>query len=196
VEVNFDGFKQVIDALGGVTINVQVPVMDDYYPGDDGRLHRVYIPTGIQHMTGSEALVYARARHASTDFDRAQRQQRVLLSLREQADIGSLIPKVPSLIQALRNAVHTDLPLKQLPQMLELAGSVDTSDIRSYVFAPPLYATQYLSDPTGLGRGYIITPNIQKIRLAVANAFKTDPKLEALREKVAEENGVVWVLNG
>src|SRR5262249_19441889 len=151
VEVNFDGFKQVIDALGGVTINVQVPVMDDYYPGDDGRLHRVYIPTGIQHMTGAEALVYARARHASTDFDRAQRQQRVLLSLREQADMGSLIPKVPSLTQALRNAVHTDLPLKQLPQMLELAGSVDTSDIRSYVFAPPLYATQYLSDPTGLG---------------------------------------------
>ena len=38
VEVNFDGFKQVVDALGGVTINVQIPVIDDHYPGDDGRL--------------------------------------------------------------------------------------------------------------------------------------------------------------
>src|SRR4029077_3516603 len=132
VEVNFDGFRQVVDTLGGVTINVQMPVMDDYYPGDDGRLHRIYIPAGIHHMTGAEALVYARSRHALGDFDRAQRQQRVLLSLREQANIGSLIPKVPDLVKALRRAVPTDLPLKQLPQMLELAGSVNTSDIRSY----------------------------------------------------------------
>src|SRR5207244_3873371 len=48
VEVNFDGFRQVVDTLGGVTINVQTPVTDDAYPGDDGRLHRIYIPTGIQ----------------------------------------------------------------------------------------------------------------------------------------------------
>ena len=52
VEVNFDGFKQVVDALGGVTINVQIPVSDESYPSDTGRLARVYIPAGIQHMTG------------------------------------------------------------------------------------------------------------------------------------------------
>ena len=46
------------------------------------------------------------------------------------------------------------------------------------------------------GRGYIIEPNVQKIRTAVANAFRTDPKIEALREKVAEEDGVRRVLNG
>ena len=79
VEVNFDGFKQVVDALGGVTINVQIPVSDESYPSDTGRLARVYIPAGIQHMTGAEALVYARSRHSGQgDFDRAARQQRVL----------------------------------------------------------------------------------------------------------------------
>jgi LCP family protein required for cell wall assembly len=196
VEVNFDGFKEVVDALGGVTINVQSPVMDDHYPGDDGRLHRVYIPTGIQHMTGAQALVYARSRHALGDFDRAQRQQRVLLSLRQQADIGSLIGKLPSLVQALRQAVHTDVPINLLPRMLALAGSIDTNGIRSYVFAPPLYATQFNNDPTGLGRGYIIVPNVAKIRAAVAGAFKVDPAAEALREKVSAENATVWVLNG
>ena len=196
VEVNFDGFRQVVDTLGGVTINVQMPVMDDHYPGDDGRLHRIYIPTGIQHMTGAQALVYARSRHASTDFDRAQRQQRVLLSLREQANIESLVTKLPDLVKALRNAIHTDIPISQLQKLLPIAGDIDTSAIRSYVFSPPLYATEYMNDPTGLGRGYIIVPNVQKIRTTVANAFRTDPKLEALREKVAEENGVAWVLNG
>ena len=46
-EVNFDGFRKVVDAVGGVTINVQIPVLDDDYPGDDGRTHRIYIPAGL-----------------------------------------------------------------------------------------------------------------------------------------------------
>ena len=83
-EVNFDGFKRIVDALGGVTVNVQVPVVDDAYPADNGELMRVYIPAGVRHMTGAEALVYARSRHGSSDFDRAQRQQRILVSLRDQ----------------------------------------------------------------------------------------------------------------
>ncbi len=76
VEVNFEGFMKVVDALGGVTVNVQVPVSDDRYPGIDGQLERVYIPSGIQHMDGLQALRYARSRHSSNDFDRGQRQQR------------------------------------------------------------------------------------------------------------------------
>jgi len=196
VEVNFDGFREIVDTLGGVTINVQVPVMDDHYPGDDGRLHRIYIPSGIQHMTGAQALVYARSRHASTDFDRAQRQQRVLLSLRQQADLSALIGKLPALVQALRHAVHTDLPINLLPKLLGLAGEIDTTNLRSYVFAPPLYAKEYLSDPTGQGRGYVILPNVARIRAAVAGAFSSDPTLEAARQAVGEENASIWVLNG
>ena len=137
VSVNFEGFREIVDALGGVTINVQLPVTDDKYPGDDGRLRRVYIPTGIQHMDGAQALIYARSRNSSNDFDRAQRQQRVLLSLRQQADVGSLIEKLPQLVKALRNAVHTDMPIELLPGLLRLAGDIDTQKIRSYVFAPP-----------------------------------------------------------
>ena len=53
VEVNFDGFKKVVDTMGGVTINVQVPVTDDRYPSIDNSLRRIYIPTGIQHMDGA-----------------------------------------------------------------------------------------------------------------------------------------------
>ena len=88
--------------MGGVTINVQVPVSDDRFPATDGRLRRVYIPSGIQHMNGAEALRYARSRHGSTDFDRGVRQQRVLLSLREQADPQALIPRLPQLSRRSR----------------------------------------------------------------------------------------------
>ncbi len=193
VEVNFDGFERVIDALGGVTINVQLPVVDDRYPGPDGRLWRVYIPAGVQHMTGAEALIYARSRHGSSDFDRGQRQQRVLLSLRQQTDIGALLPRLDELVDALKSAVRTDIPVGEIPKLLSLAEQINTRSIRSYVFAPPLFAREILSgDP----RGYVVIPNVSRIRAAVRNAFTADPTAEARREAIAEEGATVWVLNG
>lgn len=191
VEVNFEGFVKVVDAIGGVTINVQIPVVDDRYPGEGGRLERIYIPSGIQHMDGAQALRYARSRHTSTDFDRAQRQQRVLLSLREQADPADLIPRLPELVTALKQAVRTDIPIDQLDELLGLASEIDTRSIRSYVFAPPLYQQEFQSSP----RGYIIVPFVDKIRAAVRTAFTTDPADEALRQTLAEEAAGVWVLN-
>jgi len=200
IEVNFAGFKEVVDTLGGVTINVQMPVVDDDFPGDNpgdkGIPERVYIPAGLQHMTGDQALVYARSRHGSNDFDRAARQQRVIVSLRNQTDISSIIPRLPALISSLRDTIHTDIPITSLPSLLALAGSVDTTNIRSYVFAPPLYETEYNSDPFGLGRGYITVPDVAKIRAAVSRAFTSDPRIEALREKIGAEDPTVWVLDG
>ncbi|HEY3071308.1 MAG TPA: LCP family protein [Candidatus Limnocylindrales bacterium] len=192
VEVNFDGFRRIVDAVGGVNINVQMPVLDDKYPGGDGTDKRIYIPTGLQHMTGDQALTYARSRHTSNDFDRGARQQRVLLSLRQQTDVSAILPKLNDLEAALVSAVKTDIPIGLLPQLLGLAGDVDTSNIRQYVFAPPLYGHDTTADP----RGYVILPNIIAMRQAVAQAFRVDPALEQLRQKVAEENAKVWVLNG
>ena len=192
VEVNFDGFRAVVDAVGGVTINVQIPVSDDNYPGEKGKLERVYIPSGIQHMDGAQALRYARSRHGSSDFDRGSRQQRVLLSMREQADPQALIPRIPDLIDALKKTVRTDIPVSQIAQLLGLASEVDTKDIRSYVFAPPLYASDTCLDP----RGCVVLPKIGQIRQAVKSAFTTTPADEAEREKLAQEGAGVWVLYG
>ena len=192
VEVNFNGFKKVIDSVGGVTINVQVPVSDDEFPGLTGRTQRLYIPSGLQHMDGEQALRYARSRHTSTDFDRGARQQRVLLSLRQQADPQSLIPKLPELVAALKTAVRTDIPVDQLGQLLGLASQVDTANIRSYVFAPPLYSQDTCAD----SRGCVVLPNITRIKQAVKNAFSADPRDEALRQTLAGESAHLWVLNG
>lgn len=192
VEVNFDGFKKVVDAVGGVTVNVQVPVSDDEFPGTTGRTQRLYIPSGLQHMDGEQALRYARSRHTSTDFDRGARQQRLLLSLRQQADPQALIPKLPELVAALKSTVRTDIPVSQLDELLGLASQVDTANIRSYVFAPPLYSQDTCADP----RGCVVIPNIARIKQAVKNAFTADPRDEALRQSLASEGGHLWVVNG
>lgn len=189
VEVDFEGFKSVVDAVGGVTVNVQLPVVDDTYPAGVARNLRLYIPSGIQHMDGTQALRYARSRNTSTDFDRGGRQQRILLSMREQADPQTLIPRLPALVDALKLAVKTDVPLNELPNLLGLATEVDTKDIRSYVFAPPFYQEEVLT-------GYWTLPYPDRIRDAVRNAFTVDPESEARRELLAGEAATVWVLNG
>ena len=189
VEVNFDGFKKVVDSVGGVTINVQVPVVDDAFPGTTGRAQRLYIPSGIQHMDGDQALRYARSRNTSDDFDRGARQQRVLLSLREQADPQILLPRLPELVEALKSAVRTDIPLDQLDELLGLASEVDTTNIRSYVLTPDFYQNEVLS-------GYWLEPRVDRIRAAVRDAFTADPADQALRERLAGEGAGVWVLNG
>jgi LCP family protein required for cell wall assembly len=192
VEVNFDGFQNIVDTIGGVTINVQNPVLDDHYPGGpNGASIRVYIPAGVQHMTGAQALIYARSRHTSSDFDRAQRQQRVILSIREQTDPAKVRANLTQLLTALKKSFKTDIPVDKLPALISLSSKIDTSKIRSYVFTPPRYGSEGTDN-----RGYRIEPNVSRIRQTVANAFKIDPTLEAQREQVAGENGVIWVVNG
>ena len=173
VEVNFDGFKKVVDAMGGVTINVQVPVSDDRFPGDNGSLRRVYIPSGIQHMNGAEALRYARSRHGSTDFDRGPRQQRVLLSLREQADpqdadpapAGARSPR--SRRRSRRTSRSTSCATLLGPR---LAGRHQEHPlVRLRAAALPDRNT--CPSP----RGYIIIPNISKIRAAVKRRVHDRP---------------------
>jgi LCP family protein required for cell wall assembly len=193
VEVNFEGFRKVIDAVGGVTVNVQIPVVDDRFPGDEGLLTRVYIPTGIQHMNGSQALQYARSRHTSTDFDRGARQQRILVSLREQTDVAAVLPRLDSLVNALKSAVRTDIPVAELPRLLALADQVDTKNIRSFVFTPPTFQEERRSgDP----RGYVLVPNVDKIRSAVESGLDLSPAVVQRRETHAEEGATVRVLNG
>ncbi len=193
VKVDFAGFRSVVNTIGGVQINVQMPVYESQYPDGVGYLTRIYIPAGPQHMTGSEALRYARSRHraAGGDFDRGRRQQRVLVSLKEQMSVQAIIANLDQLIKDVGKSVKTDIPTRELPKLLALADGVDTKNIRSYVFSPFYYA----GEPTGDRRGYIITPNVVRIRKAVNDAFSISPALMAQRERLGSEAARVWVYN-
>lgn len=193
VEVNFGGFKRVVDTLGGVAINVQNPVVDDLYPTVDGTHIRLYIPTGVQHMDGTQALAYARSRHGSTDFDRAARQQRVIVSMKDGIDFQTLYDNRDALADELKDAIHTDIPVSALPELIDLAQSIDTREIRSVVLAPPTFQQEVLyGDP----RGYVIIPYVQKIREAVSAIVSYDPAAAAQAAAVAKEAARIVVLNG
>jgi polyisoprenyl-teichoic acid--peptidoglycan teichoic acid transferase len=192
--VNFQGFIRVVNAMGGVQVNVQIPVAESTYPIAPGFSSRIFIPAGPQHMSGAQALIFARSRHRAEggDFDRGRRQQRVLLSLREQMNAQAIIGNLPELVDALKDSIKTDIKTADLPKLLALAESVDTKNIRSFVFAPSYYATPYSNS----SRGYIIVPNVARIRRAVSQAFKITAEQLAQRDRLEAEEAEVWVLNG
>jgi LCP family protein required for cell wall assembly len=106
VRLDFNGFVRLIDAVGGVTINVENPITDYAYPTEDGGTMVVEFAAGAQHMDGERALIYARTRHADDDYRRAERQQQVIGAL-----LGRLILpwNWPGIVVALSQAVDTDL---------------------------------------------------------------------------------------
>ena len=130
-------------------------------------------------MTGDEALDYARSRKSTSDFERGARQQRVILSLRQQLDIGQALRNIEPLAAAIGQSVRTDIPRELVPQLLGLADRIDTRSIRSVIFTPPFYQVECLSCPP---RGYIIQPRVDRIRAAVDEAFNIDPNFAEARD--------------
>jgi LCP family protein required for cell wall assembly len=197
IAVDFQGFVDTVEALGGVTVDVQVPVRDIHYPASDGRGSlNLYIPPGIHHFNGREALAYARTRHATSDFDRAQRQQRVITSIREQTDLASLLApgRIEALFRALRKAVKTDIPPELFPRLVSLAQAIDLDELRSVVFTPPRYGRVcYPCPPTNL---YLVLPKIGAIRTTVKEAFTADPAVEKRRQRIEAEAAPVSVIRG
>lgn len=124
-QIDFRGFERVINTLGGITVDVEQPLLDATYPTEDYGVERIYIPAGLQVMDGATALRYARSRHASSDFDRSRRQQQVLSAIldelrrRGMLDQASLLPELASDLQA---SVRTTLPIADLSALRGLAA--------------------------------------------------------------------------
>ena len=192
VMVNFSGFRQIVDTLGGVRITTRNPVVDETYPAGVGYLRRVRMPVGVSTMDGQEALIFARSRHGSSDFGRAERQQEVIAAVRAQTDVQAVAANLPSLAAALEDSIKSDFPQSDLPRLLELLGRIDNQSIKTIVFTPPTYQTVGSDE-----RGYILTPNVEKIRSAIAAAFAAEPTPDEVEEKaLVREAAKVWVLNG
>ena len=129
VTVDFEGFRTIVDTVGGVIIDVPAPIKDDQYPTETLGLTREYFPTGLQKMDGETALRFSRTRHGDNDIARGERQQQMLVALREQAvDLG-LITKAEELIRQMGSMVKTDFNFNQLLALANLGRSVDPNGI-------------------------------------------------------------------
>lgn len=131
VTVDFSGFRKIIDTLGGITVDVDAPIKDDQYPSEDFGLTRVYFPAGLQSMDGETALRYARTRHGDNDIARSERQQQVLMAMRERGSKLNidLLLNARSLIESMGDSFRTDLSFNQILALANLARDVDPAGI-------------------------------------------------------------------
>lgn len=140
VVVNLAGFVRLVDAIGGLWIDVPEPLMDRNYPLEDGSGHiQLDIRTGCQLLDGRMALAYVRSRHQDSDYGRMRRQQAVLVALARQVDPTALLPKVPTLLRIASDNLWTTVPRSELRAMAELAARADTGDVRTVQFVPSRY---------------------------------------------------------
>ena len=142
VLVNMAGFVDVVDALGGIDIDVKVRVPS---PGNPpGSKHDVpnFIERGQQHMDGTIALAYARTREADSDYKRMGRQRCVLAAIANAATPMALATSLTDLVSAFGDAVRTDIPRDRLGEFASLldrfTGAGGLGTVRTLLLAPPL----------------------------------------------------------
>ncbi len=166
VRIDFDGFRKIVDTIGGIDIEVEEPINDEEYPNENYGHDPLYIPAGLQHMDGDLALKYARTRHHSNDFERAKRQQQVLLAIRDQALRLNLLPKAPELMVMLADAVQTDMQPSDILALAQLASQVDEQNIKTAVIDEAM-TVRHIT-PTGAD---VLLPIRDKIRPLVDEMF-------------------------
>lgn len=162
VMVDLAGFREVVDAMGGVTVNINDRVAiggdtDRGIPPDD------YLEPGpAQHLDGFHALWFARGRWGSDDYARMERQRCVIDAIIQRADPARLLVRYLDLIAAGEDIVRTDIPRELAPDFAELALRVKDSDYESVVFQR--------SDAFDSGN-----PDVDHIRARVAGALSEAP---------------------
>nr|WP_242833716.1 LCP family protein [Desulfosporosinus youngiae] len=129
VQTNFQGFKKIIDTLGGITVNVEKNM---YYETGDDEDGYINLRKGEQRLDGSKALQYARFRHdALADISRTARQQVVLKAVAKEMFQLSTIPKLPFLVPQILDAVNTNVSSKDILRLAKVAVGFDSSKVVS-----------------------------------------------------------------
>lgn len=138
VMVDFDGFREVVDALGGIEITVPEKIVDDAYPTEDYGTRTFIVEAGRQHMDGETALAYARTRHQDSDDKRRERQMLVIEAMLERGqDLGSLT-RAADLISALSGAALTSFGWDEQLALASMALHFDTASVKMANLEPPL----------------------------------------------------------
>ena len=190
--LDFNGFTKAIDAIGGINISVPEDLYDPLYPAknDDG-YDPFSIKKGSYLMAGELALKYARSRETTSDFDRAKRQQMIMMAARKKILSGSTLfslDKISNLMEIMGSSLKTNIQLWEAERLYEIVSKIDDAKI----------STKVLDDgPDGLLYGdmvngmYILSPsggNFNRIKQFIHQFFE-DPYL-------AKEFARIEILNG
>ena len=179
VIINIQAFQRIIDAIGGIDIDVEKRMYYEDPWDDDGGLV-INLKPGMQHMDGKTAITYVRYRDEEGDIGRIARQQKFMKAVMEKVTSPAIITSLPSIIKEVMSSVKTDLSFRQ---MLEFAGTLKEAQKNGLktdmIPGRPLYIS---------GISYWI-PDITKLRQTLADTLDItmSSSMRSAMEKVSRE---------
>jgi LCP family protein required for cell wall assembly len=163
--VNLQGFERLVDAVGGVTLNVRDPIPI----GGIGSEISGYIKPGERKLNGFETLWFARSRVEADDYSRMARQKCVMNAMLHQLSPQTVVLNFDKIAKASTALITTDLPRSEVDQFMRLALAARSQPVRTVSFVPPMIATG--------------DPDIEKIHAAVEKAIDRSEGEESAQKK-------------
>jgi LCP family protein required for cell wall assembly len=203
VVLNFQGFREVIDAVGGINITNERDIFDPRYPGPNYSYETFKLDKGFQHLDGATALKYARMRHdAQGDFGRAHRQQQVIQATKNKIfSTGTFLDPIAlnKLFNALGENMKTNIKPSEFGDFLELIKKTDTENINNAVIDAWNENSLLIVSHVFYGdtRSFVLVPRIgswKEIQELAKNIFDLN-FIEKRRTEIAAENASVIIIN-
>lgn len=202
--IDFEGFKKVIDDIGGINIAAERDIYDPHYPGPNYSYEIFELEKGFHHLDGAMALKYARMRHDDPegDFGRAKRQQQVIQSVRNRVfSLQTFLNPLTlnNLLNTLEKHVKTNIALSEIESFIALAKVLDTQNIANVVADAwqkdsPLKVSHIYTDR---GAAFILVPRVgnwSEIQDLAQNIFDLDV-IKKRQAEIEKENASVAVIN-
>jgi LCP family protein required for cell wall assembly len=136
IGVDLGGFVKLVDAVGGIWIDVPTRLVDDRYHWSDGTKAQIDIKPGCQPFEGEMALAYARSRHQDSDYQRMRRQQYVLSAVRRQFDPIAMLPRVFDLLDIAQDNMFMTFDRQEIGHLANVAARVDADRLYQVRFTP------------------------------------------------------------
>ncbi len=191
VLLDFNGFRRVVDTLGGIDIDVPRTIDDSKYPDENFGYKPIHIPAGRVHMNGELALEYARTRHVDGDFGRAKRQIQILMAMREKALRLDLLPKLPGLVQSMWGIVETDMQPQDVIVLAAVAVKVKTENIKTASIDQTMTVEFRTSNSAD-----VLWPDRVKIGQLIDQIIPPENTAADQSNRVHRETARVLILNG
>lgn len=197
--INFDGFVEIIDQLGGINVQVPKTIHDEEYPTENFGVETFHLAAGSQHLDGETALKYARTRNNDDDYARARRQQLVIQAsidrITSTGMLPSLLPKLPSLVQTMRSSIDTNISTGMI---LDLAQDMREGSLE--IVDQLVLDSSYGSETYSEEGAWILLPDRERIRVALDGFYQVvqaPAKDGIVRSRTDDANWIrVEVLNG
>ena len=161
IKINVHGFTKIIDALGGIDIDVEKRMYYEDPWDDDGGLY-IDLQPGMQHMDGKTAITYVRYRDEEGDISRIKRQQNFMKAVMDKLVSPTIIPKLPAIVSAVSDSVETDMSVSEILSFLGTLQDAKDNGLKSEMLpGKPVYIE---------GISYWV-PDISKTRQILANTL-------------------------